>query len=847
MKSEFIIAIVAVALIGVMVPSVYATSGEIFLEKNEFVLYGDGSMVNFSVTGEIFDHLHYPKLEIMFDNVVVQTVNVIPINKNSIFSMVGLDKDWPDGEYVVNLKNKNKVLDSKSFTIFRDNVVNQETRSDENMHETFESFVEMDVDKLVLANNSDETIWVSGNVADSKFGNVIIFSLHTPDGTVESIGKTYQQEHGFFEYPIIGIDKYWMPGEYTVKVDYLDQQLSTSFVIENDFLKYPMEKEKLIGSFTLSSEISNNFTILEIIGNVETDKSQMILQILKDENILFEDKLSVNENSFETKTVLYDYVSNTPWTPGDYRVSGFIGDDSFYSDVFRLDEQNLSIFEISKMDIFLNFESEVQQMVDTDKITISYGEEKQITLSGIIENTSSTKVVEVHIVNPDGLDDISHIYASSDGAYYMPIIIDSSWVSGLYTAYVTSGDFVDEPSSFEVINNVVTENEILDEEVSEIIKDDLKNYVVTLDSSESLESINFYLEVAPFSTNFPITISLNDEIIHTEFIYSANEGFIDYHLLLDEHWDSGNYVVSYVENNVSIQFGTFEIINTKIVDDVLVDDVVPLKEQISQHVSLEKNMFKTSSNTLEYLHFSGKLTDNSSNNVLVFIDGDLQTSVSLDSEGYYRGVVSLDDDLDVGFHELLISSDDVSESAEFLIATNNYISLDDDDLEISRNSIAISGGEISIFLSKMLPDFTPSDVKPLIITIEDDDNYYQRYSIIPKGYGFYSQSFVIDQTIASYDVTVTYDDEIIESYDVSVVLPELEWIKSYTTLWLNGEISDNSYFKKIVLLLDEKYEVTPQVTSPEWFVESADDWMQGLMDDDSFTDAILFLAENGLM
>ena len=101
------IAIVAVAMIGVMVPNVFATSGEIFLEKNEFVLYGDGSMVNFSVTGEIFDYVYYPELEIMIDDVVFQTVDIFP-NKNSIFSIIGLDKNWSHGEYVVNLKYKNK-------------------------------------------------------------------------------------------------------------------------------------------------------------------------------------------------------------------------------------------------------------------------------------------------------------------------------------------------------------------------------------------------------------------------------------------------------------------------------------------------------------------------------------------------------------------------------------------------------------------------------------------------------------------------------------------------------------------------------------------------------------------
>ena len=270
------------------------------------------------------------------------------------------------------------------------------------------------------------------------------------------------------------------------------------------------------------------------------------------------------------------------------------------------------------------------------------------------------------------------------------------------------------------------------------------------------------------------------------------------------------------------------------------------KEQVSQYLSLDQNVFKTSSNTVEYLYFSGKLVDDSSDKVSVFLDGDLQTILSLDSEGYYRGVISLGDDHDSGFHELFISSGNVSESAEFLIATNHYISLVDD-LEIPRNTITESGGKISLFLSEMVPNFTPFEIKPVIITIEGDENHYQRFSVMPKGYGFYSQNFVIDQTIANYDVTVTYGNEIIESYDVSVVLPELEWIKSHTTLWLNDEISDSSYFKKIVLLLDEKYEVTPQVTSPEWFVESADNWMNGLMDDDSFTDALLFLAENRLL
>jgi hypothetical protein len=835
-------------MFGMLIPNVFATSGTINLNDNEFVLYGDGNLITFSVYGEITDYVHLPTLEIVQNDRVIQTIDDVYPIKNSLFSVIGLDKNWSSGEYYVNLKYQNKILDSKSFKIFRDNFVEQEIKLYENMSDNVKSFIELDVDKLVLDNNSDDTIIVSGYLINSHFGNTVNFFLHYPDDAIETsiIGTSILGTDGFFYYPVIGIDKNWMPGEYKIEVSYLENpSLVIPFTIENDFLKYPMEKEKLFGSFTLTSEFSNGFTILGITGSVETDASKMILQISKDEIILFEDNLSINDNLFETNTVLYDYVSNTPWVAGDYRVSGLIGDKSFYSDVFRLDDQNLSIFEISNMDLFLNFESNLQKMVDTDEITISYGDKKQITLSGVLENYVSQGIVDVHVVNPEGVDTISHIYASSDGEYYMPIIIDASWVSGLYTAYVTYGDFIDQPSSFEVINHVIHVDEIVTEEIKDITVSDLKNYFITLDNSKSIESIHFNTELNTYSGIITVTISLDDEIIKKESTYPSSGGFIDYYLMLDKTWITGNYVVSYTENNISVPLGTFEILNTHIIN-TLVDDVVSEEEHLSHHLSLEQSIFKNSSHVVEYLHFSGNFNDNSSSNVSVFLDGDLQTTLPLDSEGYYRGLISLGDRLEPGFHALAISSGDISESVEFLIATNHYISLDND-LEISRNSIAESGGEISIFMSKMVPGFVPSELKSIIITIEGDNDYYEIFSVIPKGYGFYSQNFVIDETLASYDVSITYGADVIESYNVTVILPEPEWIKSQTTLWLNGEITDYSYFKKIVLLLDEDYEVTPNVKSPEWFVESAGNWMNGSIDDDSFNGALLFLAENRLL
>ena len=98
-----IAAIVVVVMFGAMIPSGFAASGTIELVDNEFILYGDGAITTFSVHGEITDYIHRPTLEIVKNDVVVQTIKLFPI-KNSLFSVVGLDKDWSHGDYLVHLK-----------------------------------------------------------------------------------------------------------------------------------------------------------------------------------------------------------------------------------------------------------------------------------------------------------------------------------------------------------------------------------------------------------------------------------------------------------------------------------------------------------------------------------------------------------------------------------------------------------------------------------------------------------------------------------------------------------------------------------------------------------------------
>ena len=816
-------------------------SGKIILSENEFKLYR-GGLVVFPIIIEVENFIHKPTLDIIYNDVKIDHVDLF-FNGDFFQSTIGLTDNWESGVYTINLIQQENLLDTVSFVINRDNEDVIEKTIFESVFETTEPFISITPSVISIDRHYFGTLSVSGSISDSTTGHPIILEIIAPDGTITFDSGSVASDGAFMT--SILVDKNWINGKYIINAKYLDsKELSTFFTVENSLQSTLLEKAKLIGSFSVSSETSHDYTILGISGNVDTDESNMILQITKEDIIMFEDTLSLNDQSFETSTVLYDYTLNTPWPFGDYQISGLIGDESFHSDTFTLDEQSFSVFEISSMDLFLNLSSGVEKMVDMDEIIISSGEEKQIILSGLLENYSSGDTVDVHLVGPDGIDTVSSIYASSSGKYYMPIIINDSWISGQYTAYVTYIDFIDDASVFDVINDTILAEEIiLETETSEIILQDLKNYSISLDNSQSVDSVHYTAVMDYYSTKTPITISLNDKLLKEDFTYVSESGLIDYYLLLDETWVSGNYVVSYIENNVLIPFGTFEIFNNYIVDDI-VEDVIVVEELIDEHLTLDQSVFKNSSHAIEYLALSGKLVDDSTKEVSVSLDGDLQTVLSLDSEGSYAGVISLVD-LDFGFHNISISSGNVVESAEFLIATNHYISLDGD-LEIFKNDIIESGGEISVFLTELVPNFIPLERQLVIITVEGD-NYYKEFSVIPKGYGFYSQNFMIDETLGSYDVTVRYGEKIIESYTIDVLGIDSEWLRDYTEFWVYGKISDYSYFQKLVLMLDDDYTVTPNVSAPDWFVESAAMWMRGMMDDDSFNDSIKFLAENRLL
>ena len=557
-------------MIGVMVPSIFATSGEIFLEKNEFVLYGDGSMVNFSVTGEIFDSVYFPELEIMIDDVVFQTIDIFP-NKNSIFSIIGLDKNWSHGEYVVNLKYKNEILDSKSFTIIRDNVVEKEIRTDENMHETLKFFIETDVDKLVLENNSLETIWISGNLPTSQFGNEIHFSLYHPDGTIEEIGKINHGHVDYFKYPIVGIDKFWMPGEYEIKVNYLEQELITSFTIENDFVLSSLSKthmfdEESFGSFDLSFEKVDEHVILKIDGDVRTNDSEIKLVINSDNSIIYEANLPLSDGYFYDNVILYDYENDVPWENIGYEVNAFVEENIVDTKTFSFDESLIFSSNDQVMDLEMIFSDNVVNFTNELEIEISEYDSKEITLSGNIPNYLSGNIIDVNIDTPSGEILESHLRASTNGDYFLPVQVTDSWISGTYVVSLIFNDAVQDVIEFSVLNHKYNNAQKVVNETSENLDEsleilELEHYDVIIDNTKIKKNILFTQPLDFNSQHVRITIVTPDGSEIYESTYHSKTGDLQKWVNIDHTWDSGDYFVYYIENKIPNILGTFHITN----------------------------------------------------------------------------------------------------------------------------------------------------------------------------------------------------------------------------------------------------------------------------------------------
>lgn len=206
MKKSLIISTLFVLAFSLALPSVYATTGEIILDQSEFTLYRD-DLINLPIFVEMSDYIHRPTLEILHDSDDIQKIN-LSSNGDSFQTVLGLNANWSDGEYIINLMHQGVILDSKSFDIIREKQVEHEFLIYENISEPVEPFLSLSVNKLVLERSSNEIIYVTGAFDESRFGSAVFIDITKPDGTIQNITSLYNSFTNSFV-GLIPIDASW--------------------------------------------------------------------------------------------------------------------------------------------------------------------------------------------------------------------------------------------------------------------------------------------------------------------------------------------------------------------------------------------------------------------------------------------------------------------------------------------------------------------------------------------------------------------------------------------------------------------------------------------------------------
>ena len=235
------------------------TSGKIILEQNDFKLYG-GSLLVVPIFVEMNDFIHAPTLTIFHNENLINTIYP-RFNGDTSQSFIALNSNWDTGVYEIKLNHQNKILDTFSFLISTDNELVTEKIIDKNMLKVIDPYILVKPSKVFIESHSNEKISITGVVDNFSLGYTVNIEILTPDNEILT-RNVHSTSEGFFSDEIL-ISKNWIAGEYQITGQYLDSKIiSTTFIVKNNWNEIISDETNLVGSFDLSSEISNNYTIL---------------------------------------------------------------------------------------------------------------------------------------------------------------------------------------------------------------------------------------------------------------------------------------------------------------------------------------------------------------------------------------------------------------------------------------------------------------------------------------------------------------------------------------------------------------------------------------------------------
>jgi len=821
---------------------------------------------------ENHDHKIHPKIHIIFENQIINTIDLGHSSSGFYQTFLNIDKNYQSGNYNLQLEYNNTKLKPIPFNIIKE-FEEQKERVVGFGDYTIKIFEEKQSTLNILKNNIDiefstsEMQTISG-IYDSR-GSVGKIQLKI-DGPKSMINNVSMRESGFYTTELL-IDREWPTGTYKVSGIFGGKIFaSNEFTIKNYNKDSLLKNMPIEGTIDLDAVKSNQYNVIIVKGQLSgvALPEQIALKILHEENLI--DILYTNlKNSgdFHTSLVLYDHFKKLNWDKGRYTIeiadSGTLETYGILSNFeITASENTVTDFEHGMLLTSNDSESELLNFVQEIEIEKYYP--KEIKIFGIIEEYISGTPINISIVNEQGNVDEFSVFGKKNGQYDAPVVIDSEWVPGKYNIYVNYRDVTQNSLSFKIEDEAETSLESAEEKEEILVEKETDiekfNIIHTDSSTNQFLKLEFSTKEHEIGYN-RIEVSLekpNGEISMYK-VRTALDGSFDVSLFVENSWDEGDYLLSFIEDDKKIIFGEFSITKEKIEkEQIILSQILETANPESiyeqtDNIQISKNRFISSIDGI-HLDILGTIENYSSGkaSLNVFEKNNVISThkISPKSDGTFSSPTWIDGKISNGFHEINVTYDErIIGKSEIHIAKpiTIYAEFGSAPIKISQDMFIESNNKVGVNIIGLIEGFDNTNYNSIVLTILYPNGQIEYIKLDAAKWGYYSYTLPVTDKWenGTYVISANFDGKKLGHIYMQIVDFDINWLKISTQEWIDGEISSYQYENRINQVIQlGVFEINPikQDSLPEWMKMNAEKWIDGEINQKEYFDIVKFIA-----
>ena len=295
-------------------------------EGGDYTVHKGNSILK-TIIVEVENHNHkiHPKIHTIFENQIIDTINMGHSSSGFYQTFLNIDKNYQSGNYNLQLEYDNTKLKPIPFKIIKEFEEQKERilgfgDYSSKKYDEKESFINVLKNNIDIEFSTLEKQTITGTYDSRGMSGKVQLIIEGPKNMMNNVRML---ESGFFTTQLL-IDREWPTGTYKI-----NGMFNGKIFASNEFTVKNFNKDSLLknvpieGSIDLDSVKSNQFNVIIVNGQLSgvALPEQIALKIFHKENLM--DTLYIdlrNSGDFETSLVLYDHFKKSNWDKGKYTI-----------------------------------------------------------------------------------------------------------------------------------------------------------------------------------------------------------------------------------------------------------------------------------------------------------------------------------------------------------------------------------------------------------------------------------------------------------------------------------------------------------------------------------------------